>query len=138
MQPLLIRARGLMMSNDFKLLPEVNRTFTTQEIAIACNCTLPTVRGFADKYGYEPLQVLKCDEGKKAIWDYVFYKAFKDYMQLSIAKRKEMNKKAKETTPEPTNLEELKKLHPHVTDIRCFNLNFWPDTIPENLKEYTD
>lgn len=131
---MLIRVRGLMMNK----LADVNRTFTTQEIASDCNCTLPTVRGFANKYGYEPFCVLKCDEGKKAIWDSVFYKAFKDYMQLSIAKRKKMNKKAIEIVREPSNFEELKKLHPHVTDIRCFNMNFWPDTVPANLKEYTD
>ena len=122
--------------SEFKFVPDTSRLFTTQEIAIACNCTIPTVRGFARKYGFEPEQVQKCDEGKKAVWDYAFYKAFRDYQKLSIEKKRLLNKKAKEIVPEPTNLEELKRRHPHVTDTRCFTLNWWPEVIPENLKEY--
>ena len=32
-------------------------------------------------------------------------------------------------------LEVMKKLHPLVTDERCFNLNYWPDTEPKCFKD---
>lgn len=119
--------------SEFKFVPDKNRLFTTQEIAIACSCTLPTVRGFARKYGYEPEQVQSCDEGKKAVWNFDFYKAFSDYHKMTQSRKKA---EKKETAAEPKDLEELKKLHLNVTDTRCFNLNWWPETTPDNLAEY--
>lgn len=35
-------------------------------------------------------------------------------------------------------LEKLKKEHPLVTDVNCFNLNWWPETIPSVLQEYEE
>lgn len=34
--------------------------------------------------------------------------------------------------------DKLKKEHPLVTDVRCFNLNWWPDIVPDCYKVSND
>ena len=32
-------------------------------------------------------------------------------------------------------IKEMKKRHPLVTDVRCFNANYWPDPMPDCLRD---
>lgn len=57
-----------------------------------------------------------------------------DYLENYIKRNEEIKAKAKLKREgfivDAEELAELKRQHPLVTDTRCFNLNWWPDTEP--------
>lgn len=70
------------------------------------------------------------DDDKKII-DY-----FKKKKEEEVAKKKA--EKLARHKAFLAKVEELKKQYPSVTDERCFNLAWWPDTVPECLKDLDD
>ena len=118
--------------NGFKFKPEKNRTFTTKEISQAFGTSIQTVRNFAHYRGLKPV-VKKQDSGKVSVWNYDFYKMFSAFWKSKLLKihAKEIKEKEQVTN----NLEELKKLHPLVTNPKWLDINQWPDIVPDCMKE---
>lgn len=124
----------------FSLVPEENRVFTTTEIRQAVGCSKTLVMAFAKRKGFKPLND-NYKNGVMAQWDYNFYKSFCNYFKaLREKQQKQAEKRKKITENEPPeenkSIEELKRLHPLVTDERCFKLNWWPEVIPNNLIDF--
>ena len=118
------------------MVPDENRTFTTLEIADACGIAVQSVRNFANTYHYESLAVRSSNTGRCAIWDFNFYKAIKEVYERKAKEKEKRLKAKKEPEEENKTLEELKRLHPLVTDERCFKLSWFPETIPNNLADF--
>lgn len=115
---------------EFKFVPDENRVFTTGEIAAACGVCNQTARNVLIRLGFDST-TKNVTNGRKAFWTYDAYKAAKDFIENHVEKRLE-NKKKKiaDVESDSKTLEQLKREHPLVTDERCFNLNWWPDTVP--------
>ena len=95
-----------------------------------------TSRDVADMLGRELSSVInarsrlgiKCKTVKsgmftKCIWSEDDFKKIKEWSDNLRAKDRERENKKQQ------DIEELKKLHPLVTDERCFNMEWWPDEI---------
>lgn len=125
--------------NDKKLVPDKDRIFTTTEIKNALGCNKTLVLAYAKNKGFKPMNNDNYKNGICALWDYDFYKSFSNYLSDLRKKQKERSEKRVESSPEPMQeLSELKKLHPLVTDEKCFKLTWFPETIPvgwENIEE---
>lgn len=127
----------MSIKNEFKFVPDENRVFSTYDIAAVCGVCNQTVRNVAIKLGFEST-TKSVINGRKAFWSYDTYKAVKDFIENHIQKKAEFEKKKQELDEQrEKSLEELKREHPLVTDERCFNLNWWPDTVPVCFKEVT-
>ena len=113
--------------------PKDNRTFTTSEIALASGYSKEGVRGLLNKFRIK-CKIRPTQTSREAVWDYTAYKAVMDWKKEKdeIRKSKEIKQPTKEYVQ---TLEELKKTHPLVRDVRFFRLSYFPETIPECFKE---
>lgn len=57
-------------------------------------------------------------------------KVMEKYIQALYELKENLHQKKQQEKTPALNLEKLKKEHPLVTDERCFDLNYWPDTTP--------
>ena len=111
------------------------KTFTTKELTDATGYSAPSISRIALKYGYETVQPSKT--GTNRVWSMDFYLFLKKYVaEKEQIKAREERRKARLGENKNESLEELKKEHPLVTDERCFKLNFWPETVPNNLVDF--
>lgn len=121
------------MDYDIGQFPVNGRTFTTSEIALASGYSKEGVRGLLNKLRIK-CKIRPTQTSREAVWDYTAYKAVMDWKKEKdeIRKSKEIKQPIKE---EVQTLEELKKAHPLVRDVRFFRLSYFPETTPECFKE---
>lgn len=106
------------------------KTFTTDEIAEMLNCTSTSVRNIVRYYH---IDYIKEPNNKGCIKV--------SYSQESLNQIKEhynaRRVKAKQRVISLTDTEEVDSPEEHtlVTDKRCFDLNWWPDTVPSCFQE---
>lgn len=110
---------------DFKLIPVEDKTFSTQEIADALGTTRPTI------YRIAAAKDLHCSlvHGKVKVWSYDDFKIIK----LCVSQIQKHNLVPVKKTE--LSLEEMKKLHPLVTNPKWFRLSAFPDVIPQGYED---
>lgn len=92
---------------------------TTRELADRANVSIPTIRNIAHRLGIEH-EVKYVGEGRTAIYKH-------EDAERILA---QIKKPVKKVVPE-----RLRQEHPLVTDMRCFDFNWWPDPQPKCFKE---
>lgn len=114
------------------------RMFTTTEIAIATSYSEMGVRNLFTQMGIKP--VIKATEnGRRAMWGYSAYRAIMEWSEMQKEKRKKFElARLSRQLEEKKTTEELKALHPLVTDERFFKTEFFPDTEPACFKDLED
>ena len=108
------------------------KTYETEEIAKILNISTASVRKFAYRNDYFCINK-NVKTGVKAVWGEDMFKAISEYVSKKRkikAKRELMKKKAPSLT-----IEQLKELHPLVTDERCFRLTWFPETVPKGFED---
>ena len=108
-----------------------HRTFKTKEIAEMLGLTTSYINMLARKLGVE-YHLTKTGKIQNNVYDYAGYAAIKQHVD-AIRGEKEKQTEKKTTAPKLT-LEELQKLHPLVTNPKWFNINQWPDTVPNCME----
>lgn len=124
----------------WKDIPDEQRIFTANQIIEIFEITRFHFLKVRDRL---KIQAKKFDKpqpkGDRYYYTYDDFSKLKTYF-AKLNHEKEMNARRKfeiETEEERKMLnsyERLKKEHPLVTDVRCFNLNWWPDIIPDCFK----
>ena len=99
--------------------PEIERKFTTEEVARALGVTGATISAICSKYG---IIIELTDHGRKALYTH------ENLLEI----RAHLGGNQTRYTPPP--LVEKAEDHPLVTDERCLRLNYWPDTVPKCFK----
>ena len=116
--------------NNLVEKPEKQKVYTTVEIAQILDTTLADVRNIASYYHIEH-DVVQEGEAHRAYYTYDAYRLIKERVEMR------RNKKIKKVMKTYEPAEEVAVLEDHslVTDKRCLDLNYWPDTIPDCFKE---
>ena len=102
--------------------PEINRKFTTDEVARALGVTTATVSAICSKYGIVN-EIVQEKVGRKAYYTYENMREIRAHLHGQAHVRYT-----------PPALVEKAEEHPLVTDKRCLNFNYWPDTVPKCFK----
>lgn len=111
--------------------PNKDKIYTVQEIADLCECSCDVIRNVTNRLNI-PHEYVTKNKARVSVYPYSSVKIIMEHQAEKEKKRKEIalkKDKAKEN-----KAEDLKK-HPLVTDVRCFDLNWWPDVIPDCFKE---
>jgi hypothetical protein len=116
--------------NNLVEKPEKQKVYTTLEIAQILDTTLADVRKIASYYHIEH-DVIQEGEAHRAYYTYDAYRLIKERVEMRN------NKKTKKVVKNYEPVEEVAAPGDHslVTDKRCLDLNYWPDTIPDCFKE---
>ena len=112
--------------------PERDRIYTVHEIAELFECSDNVVRNISFRLDIPHTYTTK-NKARVVIYPYGSLRLFKNYFDAKAKKRNEtaLKKVTLIREEETTGAED----HPLVTDKRCFNLNWWPDVVPECFKE---
>lgn len=113
--------------------PEVQKIYTTQEIAEYLETTCSVIRNIVSYY-HIPRSVVPTENSRAAFYSYDAVREIKEYFEAKKSKERQAIIRQKLLEKELTD-EEAETLHPLVTDKRCLNLNWWPDVVPECFKE---
>ena len=105
--------------------------YTTKQLAELLGISSSCVNNIAIRYNI-PKKVLIAERARVAYFSKDSLEKFRNILDEMQDKRAKWEQKKAETT---AALEEAETLHPLVTDKRCLNLNWWPDVVPECLKE---
>jgi len=124
----------------FYEIPEnTQRLFTTAEVGAILNQKPNCVSAVVRLCGIQ--RILKSTRtGRSYFFNYAQMREIKNYYDRIEKKRKEKGlpvQKAEDAAIKYT-LEELKQMHPLVTDIRCFKLSWWPETTPKCFEDLGD
>lgn len=116
--------------------PKQERIFTVNEISNLVGYTPNQIRVFARKMKIGKRHKPLVEGGPCFDFTYSDYLIIKKYVEerKAIKEKFQQLNLAKIKSKEET-LQELKKLHPLVTDERFFKLEFFPDVMPECFKE---
>lgn len=120
-------------------IPEdTQKLFTTDEVGKILNVKPSNISSMAYRYGIKKI-IKATNKGRTYYFDYKAMREIKDYFDRRNKEReaKGLQRLEAELT-EKYSIEELKKLHPLVTDERCFRMSYWPETLPncfKNLEE---
>ena len=98
--------------------PEIERKFTTEEVAKALGVTGGTVSAICSKYGII-IEIEQNKAGRKAYYTHENLREIRAHLGGNHMRY----------TP-PPQVEKAED-HPLVTDERCLRLNYWPDTVPK-------
>lgn len=110
--------------------PEVQKIYTTQEIADYLETSASIIRNIAHYYNIEK-KVCPTKNSRAAYYTYDSVRLIKEHYEAKRNKeRQDAISRMKVVKPELT-LDEMKKLHPLVTEERFLNLNYWPDITPK-------
>lgn len=109
------------------------KTYTVADLSAISGLTVMGVFARARRlgikpYGYEKEKTSKGNSIKISLFSYV------QVVQMGFFGEKKAESKV-EVKPLKFNLEELKKLHPLVKDMRFFKTSYFPDIIPDCYKE---
>jgi len=111
--------------------PDGGRTFTAKEIAamipVTPQCVLAAARSLGLEHGMERRGKSRC-----FTYSYGAYVRLREYFATSRRARKRRDTAA-EDSPERNSGTEADG-HPLVTDPRCLDPDWWPDTVPECFK----
>lgn len=119
-----------MKKNNFFLsqCPEVQKIYTTNEVAQLLNCTAATVRSIV-YYHHLDYSVRPTSKTKESFYYYDTYRQIKEIHEKGRASYKA--KQAIKKTETAYSLEEMQAAHPLVKDLRFFRLTYFPDTTPK-------
>lgn len=114
--------------------PEVQKIYTTNEIALLLNTSAAIVRNIVGYYNI-PHSIAPTGNSRAAYYSYDTMRIIKQYYE-AIQNRADAHQKAllrKKLNEEENEAEEND--HPLVTDKRFLKLSYFPDVIPECFKE---
>ena len=125
----------MMLKGVFSLTqkPDVQKLYTTTEIARLLNCPESQVRNIAAYYNIGFDKQINYKGARAHLYSYDSVRRIKERYEARLNKRKQKEITARlERTPQ-----ELAALQDHslVKDKRCLNLDYWPDVVPECFKE---
>lgn len=118
-----------LMSNPYSAasIPEKQRYFTTKEVAQMAGISNYHVYYLSHKLQIE-WEVRPTGNSRASYFSWVDTQRI-----IEVAnKRKSLHKARKEINLPP---EEVREEHPLVTDLRCLELNFWPETQPKCFED---
>lgn len=119
-----------MTTPSYLFSSDVKRTFSTKELAEIADISEESLRNLAPKLGMTKIMI----RSNYFEWDYSSYVKIKVF----AANRKKAETAPKEVKVSVANLEELRKLHPLVTNYDFFKLTYFPDSEPEVFKSWED
>lgn len=102
--------------------PENERRFTTEDVIKALGVSRAFIFNTCTKYGIIYETQLEGNT-KRAYFSYENMQEIKHYIG-----------RAKHKSELELQAEESEDAHPLVTDKRCLNLNYWPDSVPACFK----
>lgn len=115
--------------NDLVERPDSQRTFTTEDIADMFGKRTNTILVAARKLCINAGKQVRSDgHGMRFVFTYQQYRQIREYFQ----KTDRMNRRAapgRKAAAESFAMTD--EAHPLVTDPRCLDPNWWPDTVPD-------
>ena len=117
-------------------IPEdTQKLFTTDEVGKILNVKPDNISSMVYRYGIK--KILKAtNKGRTYYFDYKAMREIKAYFDRRNKEREAKGLQRLEAEPTVKySIEELKKLHPLVTDERCFQLSYWPETLPKCFED---
>lgn len=136
-----VTAKNYYINQLGKTAPVEERIFTVNEIANICGCSTNNILVIEKKIGCNYIRHKPTHSGGSfcdiTYSDYLKIKAYCEERKrikesYRLAKEKKIQEKIRK---EESSLEEMKRLHPLVTDERFFKLEFFPDIVPICFKE---
>lgn len=123
----------------FYEIPETTqRLFTTKEVGAILNQKPNCISAVVYRLGIH--RILKSTPyGRTYFFNYQQMREIKEYYDRRNKERAAKGLpqlKAEETIQ--YSLEELKQIHPLVTDERCFKSSYWPDILPKCFEDIGD
>lgn len=113
--------------------PDIQKIYTTEEIAEYLDTTCSTVRNIASYYKIERcVSPTKTTRAAFYTWDAV--RKIKEHYEAKKDKVRQMLLRQKYAQSDPTQ-EELEILHPLVKDKEYLKFSVWPDIEPECFKD---
>ena len=118
---------------DISNKPKEQRLFTTTEIAEMLGCTTSVVRNITNYYHIHSEKQMREKSVRRALYSYEAFRVIKEYRESrkNNSKRKLIVPCLERTEEEIAALED----HSLVTDRKCLDLNWWPETIPSVFQE---
>lgn len=112
--------------------PDVQKVYTTEEVAELLEVSTAIVRSIV-VYNNLDQKVLPTDKGRRAYYTYDTFRQIKAIHENKLKKRNAFikNQQNKQTETNEADAD----AHPLVKDKRFLNLSFFPDVIPDCLKE---
>lgn len=124
---------------SFGDIPEdTQKLFTTDEVGKILNVKPNNVSSMAFRLGIKKI-VKATNKGRTYYFDYKAMREIKAYFDRRNKEREAKGLPRLEAEPTVKyTLEELKQMHPLVTDERCFKMSFWPETLPKCFEDLED
>lgn len=110
--------------------PDVQKIYTTRELADLLNTTDAQIRNIANYYHIE-YKIVKTNNSRAMIFDYDAARLVKERYEVRLQKKKQL---AITERQDPKEIEELED-HRLVIDKRFLDLSYWPDIVPDCFKE---
>ena len=110
--------------------PDVQKVYTTHEIADLLEISTTLVRNIASYYHIE-YQIVQTGHSRAMMFTYDGVREIKARYEARLNKKKQSLVKIERTPEENEKLED----HSLVTDKRYLSLNYWPDVIPNCFEE---
>lgn len=117
--------------------PRNNRTFTIADLGYAFGVTSASILNEIHKNNL-PFTVEKRGRGKRFIAPYETYLELKKHYDKMLEKKagkKKVTDNAKPAAQKSLTVEEMRKLHPLVTDDRFFKESYFPETVPDCFED---
>ena len=117
-------------------IPEdTQKLFTTDEVGKILNVKPSNISSMVYRYGIKKI-IKTTNKGRTYYFDYKAMREIKAYFDRRNKEREAKGLQRLEAEPtEKYSIEELKKLHPLVTDERCFLMSYWPETLPKCFED---
>lgn len=103
------------------------------ETATSCNVVQSTVQAYIIRNN---IPILRKDLGHDGtIWvEDQYAEVIRNSVYPRFIRHKMFQEKKKKKQKKSLSIDELKKLHPLVKDVRCFSFSWWPDDMPVQFK----
>lgn len=107
------------------------------EIATSCNVVQSTVQAYIIRNN---IPTLRKDLGHDGtIWvEDQYAEVIRNSVYPRFIRHKMFQEKKKKKQKKSLSIDELKKRHPLVKDVRCFSFSWWPDDMPVQFKNMED
>ena len=107
--------------------PDVQKVYTTKEVAQLLDVTEAVVRGIVKQHDLD-FSVCSTKNSRAAFYSYDTVRQIKAYHDAIVQKQEKYRlDKIKAMQDQSISNEEMKALHPLVTDERFFKLSYFPD-----------
>ena len=128
----------LKLNNDkyyWTQRPDIQKVYTTKEVAELLGITEASVRGIVKNYDLD-FSVVPTKSSRAACYSYDTVRQIKEYHEATVKRFEKIRlDKMKAMQDQSMSTEDMKRLHPLVTDERYFKLSYFPDVVPECFKE---